>query len=717
VLTLGDWRAEAMQGPAIWLKTMLGRRLEGANWSSTDLPILYLPGVGRADLRSAEDCPEHLLPLVELLFRGTVFSQPSGKDWTVPAFLHDKDKGVGLDVGTDGKTAEAIVRAAEVLAAVPVARLRHRRLEASDFDTLLVEDVPGQVLRWLDDAAACRDDLGAHGWQAFAAACKRDLGVDPDADGVLVAAERLASQAGGWLTVWRRFVAAATSYPRIPGLLDKVAPPAEPPWNDAFPSHDLAAETLLRSRFLALHDIQKHLAEGELRDLDGQYGYRRQLVWAALERAPLAKALRHLVALVDAVNEPVGGNSAEALLERYTAGGWRADLAVLQALASVRTDQDVEAVSVAIRAVYLPWLEDGAKRLQKHIAAAPDLAALHSGGILPVDGECVVFADGLRFDVANLLLEALQGTGCTVAMTTRWAGLPTVTATCKPAVSAFASVMEGTAKDMDFLPRVTASQKLLTSGEFRAQLSARGIQVLQPAETGQTDGKAWAEHGALDSMGHAQGWKLAWRIDEEVAGLAQRVRALLDAGWSRVRVVTDHGWLLVPGGLPKAELHASLAETRWGRCAVAKDGAKVPYPTAPWSWSATVPVTVAPGVATFTAGYDYAHGGWSLQEAVAPVLDVTRQGAAAKVTVAVKWRRLRCNVTVEGVPPGSRVDVRTQVAQPASSLTQGGKLLEAGQATLLVENDDLEGTPAFLVVLGPSGTVFRKDLTVVGGAA
>jgi len=55
---------------------------------------------------------------------------------------------------------------------------------------------------------------------------------------------------------------------------------------------------------------------------------------------------------------------------------------------------------------------------------------------------------------------------------------------------------------------------------------------------------------------------LAWRVDEVVRECVDRLTALLEAGWKKVRVVTDHGWLLLPGGLPKSELPSFLAETR-----------------------------------------------------------------------------------------------------------------------------------------------------------
>ena len=43
-------------------------------------------------------------------------------------------------------------------------------------------------------------------------------------------------------------------------------------------------------------------------------------------------------------------------------------------------------------------------------------------------------------------------------------------------------------------------------------------------------------------------------VGAELDGIVERIVALLDAGWASVRLVTDHGWLLIPGSLPKTEL-------------------------------------------------------------------------------------------------------------------------------------------------------------------
>ena len=64
-LTLGAYDPASRTGPAIWLKCMLARALSEADWPADDVPILYLPDVGRQELRAVEECPKSLQPLAE----------------------------------------------------------------------------------------------------------------------------------------------------------------------------------------------------------------------------------------------------------------------------------------------------------------------------------------------------------------------------------------------------------------------------------------------------------------------------------------------------------------------------------------------------------------------------------------------------------------------------------------------------------------------------
>ena len=97
-------------------------------------------------------------------------------------------------------------------------------------------------------------------------------------------------------------------------------------------------------------------------------------------------------------------------------------------------------------------------------------------------------------------------------------------------------------------------------------------------------GRAWSESGDIDAYGHEHGWRLAHHAVGELRGLADRISGLLDHGWRKVVVVTDHGWLLMPGGLPKADLPEHLTDLRKGRCARLKEGSLTDQQVVSWYW-------------------------------------------------------------------------------------------------------------------------------------
>ena len=200
--------------------------------------------------------------------------------------------------------------------------------------------------------------------------------------------------------------------------------------------------------------------------------------------------------------------------------------------------------------------------------------------------------------------------------------------------------------------------------------------------------------------------------------LVERVEALLGAGWKRVRLVTDHGWLLVPGGLPKTDLPSCLvAEAKWGRCAALKPDAQSPGRVVPWHWHDGVRVALGPGVSCFYAGMDYAHGGLSVQECVVPVITVARTADAGDVTIEeVAWRGLVCRVRAAGAAAGVVADLRAKAGAAGSSVAGGGKALDAeGTAALFVDDDALEGTAAFLVLLR-DGRLVAQRVTTIGAS-
>jgi hypothetical protein len=242
------------------------------------------------------------------------------------------------------------------------------------------------------------------------------------------------------------------------------------------------------------------------------------------------------------------------------------------------------------------------------------------------------------------------------------------------------------------------------------------VQFLANQDTGDASGKAWTEFGNLDSTGHAEGSGLARRIPELLASLVQRVESLLEAGWKEVRVVTDHGWLLMPKGLPKSELPKYLTATRWRRCAVVKPNATVELPCFSWFWADDVRVASPPGIDCFMAGEEYNHGGLSLQECVVPQI-VIRPGGMATVSAKIesfKWAGLRCRIKVAGDYDGCMVDLRDKAADPATTLANPKAVAKDGSVALVVTNESREGTATTLVLLDHAGNILDKSPLTVG---
>ena len=729
LLTLGTYDPERRIGPAIWLRSVVDRALPQVGMAEDITPIVYLPHVGRQELRAVRECPDSLKPLVEWQYRGTCWTQKNGKDWTVEAFLVSERGGLGLEVARNGNTRDALLRALAEVATTPMSQLQGKRLEAEDFDKLLSSDPVKDLLLWLGEPDAMKSRWNGSQWAAFKSRCREDFAFDPDEDGELVGGERLGregTETGPWKGVWDRFAESPTRYPGVPDLLRRAKPTnldifeeSSPSW----PQNNEREEGELRQALVDLENLTPARAHERVLDLEKRHGSRRAWVWAKLGHAPLANALGHVARLVEGAATNLGGASVAEMDVLYVDGAWKVDAAALSAAAVVKSNADVQAVSSALNAVYRPWLESAAEHLQALAEKEPlpgcDGRALDAVPVEP--GGMILFVDGLRFDVSQRLMSRMRGKGWVVALSTRWAGLPTVTATAKPAVSPVAKEIKGLSPDEKFSPVTADDEQPLTTNRFRTLLASAGYQYLGADETGDPSGRGWTENGEIDRLGHSLQAKLANRIDEEIDLLVERIGALFKAGWHEIRVVTDHGWLWLPGGLPKVDLPKYLTTNRWARCATIKGGSNAEVPTVRWHWNAHQRVAVAPGIACFGAGNEYAHGGLSLQEGLIPAIRVTAGEAVAQATVkiaGISWAGLRCRIridAVEPVRPGLSVDLRSRLNDPSSSVSEARPIDPRSNASLLVEDDALEGTPTVVVVMDAGGRVIARQPTIIGG--
>ena len=327
----------------------------------------------------------------------------------------------------------------------------------------------------------------------------------------------------------------------------------------------------------------------------------------------------------------------------------------------------------------------------------------------------------MRFDLGKRLGELLRYQGFEVVESPVWSALPSVTATGKPAVTPVCDKIRGVEGNNDFEPAVADTGQSLKGGyHLKKLLTDSGWTILDASSNGTGKGKAWCEVGDIDSEGHNRGRRLAKQLPALLKEIVDRIHGLKSAGWKVIHVVTDHGWILVPNGLPKSPVSSDLTESQWGRCASIKNGAKPGVPQFPWFWNKDHYFAFAPGINCFKAGQEYAHGGLSLQECLTLTLKI-KTSAINQKTESIRfrgiiWKGLRCSVVIVGDIQGLTMDIRTEAGDSKTSVVSSRKSVkENGTCSVVVEDDNLEGQKVMIVLTDERGQLATQVETVIGG--
>src|SRR5205823_1150925 len=217
----------------------------------------------------------------------------------------------------------------------------------------------------------------------------------------------------------------------------------------------------------------------------------------------------HLMTLAKETERTPGGSTVAEIGKAYTEWGWKADAAVIDALAAVEKAEDVAAVKAVITALYRPWLENAALAMQKVVYSGHPSQTYHVEPLSePGNGVCTLFYDGLRYDVGQRVVAALETSQLTCKVEPHLVPLPSATPTAKPAISPVVSMLSGkTSQGLE--PVVTAGGSKVTVEVLRKLLIQNGYQVLKGEEPDDPAGKAWTEMGTIDSYGHQYNWKLS----------------------------------------------------------------------------------------------------------------------------------------------------------------------------------------------------------------
>ena len=721
--TLGDYEPENRTGPAIWLRLVIADKTEEVRIPAGQTPIIYLPGIRRQDLRAVDDCPEQLKPLAELQYRGSIWSQVNNKDWTILAFLTSKQGGVGLDVAQDSATKNSLRPSLYKILDERVDLLEGKQLNQDHFNNLMLDGDPVKnLLNWIDEPEKFQGECDANAWNGFVEICKSQFKFDPVSDGVIQAAYLLAEQAAPWNTVWERFAEAPKRYPHIPDQIRKSEPPAATGLfddNSGWPQWNEKKESELLAELNSVLDKDETEARKIVINANRSHGDRRNGVWAELDKAPMANAVEHLAELAEVTSDSMAGGTADDMAAIYANSGWRADNSVMNALACVTNEAEFQAVSIAIHALYASWSEQAALHLQSEVTKSGypggDFRTATEQEFEP--GTCVFFVDGLRFDLGQRLCQKLEDRSHNVNFSRNWSTLPSVTASAKAAVTPVRHLMKGEDVNEDFYPHIVASQKRAETYNLSKLIEDNDWQRLTKTEFGDPTGFGWCETGEIDKKGHQLGWKLARNVDNILNEVVEQIEQLFATGWKKVEIVTDHGFVLLPAGLPESKLPSSLAVNKWGRCAAIKPGANTDEQQYPWFWNPTQSFALASGISVYKKRY-YTHGGLSVHECVTIGLTISNNRASASsIRInTVNWKQLRCSVEVNEFHDGMQLDIRTHAGNAATSEASKIKPFKGKtKCSVIVEDDDLIGDKVFVVILDANGNPLAQEETVVGG--
>jgi hypothetical protein len=718
LLIFGTYIRDKNQGPAIWIKCMVARLIPHENWPKDAIPIVYLPGISKNDLKNIYSVGLDLQPLIEYQYTGTIFSQTNGREWTVMAFLQNREEGMGLNIAQDTATKSAILKALPVFFESYEINYPDNTLDADFFNNLMFPDIIPNILKWI-----CKGDKHISTWskekqEVFKNICKNQYDIELDYRLIIDITEKLGSQKQGWKQVWQYYANAPAKFPEVENLLRLSKPEdlgsgmfALP--DESWPQVNEQKEDELREELSRLSNSEPSKAIIRLKELEQIHSVRRQWIWSDLKKAPLAASLKFLNLMGEQLIESYSSGSVNDIKKYYSELGFKIDSSLRKALASVKTDKDKELIKNVLNVIYRPWLEKLTIKFQELINK--DQSVFTNQVATEETESYILFVDALRWEIAAELSGLLSDQGYKTELRSNWSAIPSLTATSKPSNSPIAGHVSQKSSFNDFRPE-TNSGKDLQTAVFRETLLKQGWRYVTKPSDIVLGKNHWQEIGDIDTKGHAEQAEIVRRIDELFESIKETLDSIFEKGVTRIKIITDHGWLLVPGGLPKATLSKDLIESRTGRCALIKEGAETKLLHLPWRWNPSVFIAYAPGISFFKANEEYAHGGLSLQECLIPEIIIERTDSQIPPAIIrnVKWINLRCTIETENAPDGYKIDIRSKYSDPGSSVLLSKNLVIQNGKCVVMADDSFESGSAVIVLMDEKERIFDKKPTVIG---
>lgn len=718
-LTLGKYMPEVNQGPAIWLKCMVDKTLSEANWEKDTIPVFYMPGVSKEDFKKIEEATSALQPLMEYQFTGNLWLQENGKEWTILAFAQNEEQGMGLVVARDSATKEALIKSLPGIVQEKTAFFR-KKIDADSLNKLLVPQIVPNLLKWIEGGDDALAFLSLDQKEAFIDVIKSQYSLNLDYSLVLDFVKEIGSQRDPWNSVWQYFANAPHKYPKLTNYLAQVTPDDlgtgffKIP-EDSWPPINKQKEDNLHKAILKLKKKEPKLALEQLEKLAKEHKPRLQWVWMEMGQSPFAESLPKMIELAKQSLKSYERISISSLSKYYQSEGYLIDDTLRKLFLITNSIEYKETIQVIIDLFYRPWLEKLTNSFQVLVKENPTDIIDSKSQYKIAKASFILFVDAFRYDIAMAFIGHLSNR-FDVNIKQSWSAIPSLTPTSKPSVSPIATSISKISEINNFQPQFN-SGKQATHHYFKKELSKNGINFIHStSEIDDPSKRYWMEIGDIDEKGHQEQAVMLRRVPQLLNELKDTINRIAEKGIKEITIVTDHGWLLLPGGLPKADLHKDLVETRWGRCAELKDGVNTDLLQLPWTWNPNIHIAYAPGISFFKKNEEYAHGGISLQECMTPLITikVKESKTTAKAFIEdYKWIGLRLHVKISAPTEEYSIDIRTKRNDANSSILMGDPKFIEGVWKLIVDGD-YEGQASTIILLNPAGIIVDSKLIEVG---
>lgn len=717
-ITLGAYNPEQLEGPAIWIKCLVDQTLPEAKWSKDTIPVIYLPGIAKADFKNIEEAPASIQPLMEYQFSGNLWTQENGKEWTVLSFLQNAEQGMGLEVSRDEATKEALIKSLPNYFEDGVLLYR-KKVDADLLNQLMFPQVIPTLLDWMEEGDQALSKFPLDQQESFRDVIKSQYHLNLDYSLVLDFVKYMGMQKTPWHQVWQYFANAPHKYPKILDLLRDAKPEDMGAGmflvpDSSWPQVNEEREDQLKK---AIHKLKKGTPEEALsllKELQSQHKDRLSWIWAELGQSPFAEALPHLVALAEKSLQTYDNTSIDSITKYYIDEGVKVDSSVRKVYLIEHTKDFLNIIQVVVDKFYRPWLDKLTNQFQSLVKDDHDVFYLNKTA--DYNSNFILFVDAFRYDIAQDFLNQLSTARYAATMDFKWSALPSLTPTSKPALAPIQDKLSKSSEWNSFQVQME-SGKVLSHHYFKASLEENGIHFIDsPNQIDDPVDRYWMEIGDIDKKGHQDQEGMFRRIPELMRELEETIQSIFDKGVKSIQIVTDHGWLLLPGGLPKESLHRDLVETKWGRCALVKDGVNTDLLHLPWTWNNHTFIAYATGISFFKKNEAYAHGGVSIHECLTPFITIKAKEvkAAEKGSIgSLEWRGMRLYVHTSGTKDGYNVDIRTKVSDAKTSIILSASMKEDNQWSVVVDGD-YEDHAATLILIDDQGIIVDKKPIHIG---